>query len=957
MSFMTMDINAPRAKNDKPVEQASVSEVPEYTAVANHQRVGQEDGSFDETVVVAKLVNAFIRLISDFGAPIAVQESFRGGATKFLMCGDEIEYWRRGKNLLCFFKAKFLKNPLPDILGYQFVGAWKRWALSRMKFSRKNVSLWSSVFKLKNAAARLTAGAKVVTMIKHAASVGKKMESDKPVIEKCVRTIFPLLEKAARKIAGDFYNGSWDRPFAASNKACVESGQKDFGQIGHFMERVFGPGAPLVVPGVAFCGFGPQLRAQGCAVVEEVFDDSGHQRRLSYAEREELPQVKSVHFYEAIVVDGVQYENCWFETYYFPSAEAVWMNEIFIDSLIACDRDLALAKVACVLEPFKVRIITKGEAALQYMSGFFQKSVFEFNKTVPCFGLVGRAPSTFDLIDIRESCGLGDPDSAFGPISWPKWASSDFSGASDGTNGYYRDCIMDVLIMFLPPQAQAIIQASNGNHLVSYPTISTCHCNSKCDHDRVVIDPVVQELGTLMGERTSFPILCFEVLAAHVSNLRRCGDVRPLDQILKGVRINGDDRLAISTTALEEEFWEFCEKYLGFKESKGKSYTHTDYANINSQSYVCNVLSGTPYKIPVRASGLEHGQKKLDEAFDPTSVINQILDGCHNSNMEWTVLQRYLHEFERPLDQILAGRNLFVHPSLGGLGARPPCRHGNSPCRLWNGQKCRHLDKSYRKKTGGHWQIKVTLPQRFVAGALLQQEGAFALPYGPGPIERPSLPQLFETPWDVYGKPTYWNSEEFELKEMENYFQKVLGAFDPKQGHALPSVDTLLRSRLRLCAGGGDLLVKSSVREVACWKCPECSLIVPQARDCPCGWTRTAWQCSTCEMWNPECGMACRVCSEFTHPIRLVEKYSRSALTRIQTTPRNQSLSRSRVERLGYSVTQDEFDHSLFAFAIECARTEHEDFPTVRFKGRAIDLWGSDSSWAPLRASELVWSY
>jgi len=953
-----MDLNAPRAKNDKPVEQASNSEVPEFTAVCDAKLEKlRVSGSFgpntwkvkDSERVVAQFVDAFTELLGDFGASIAVQQSFRGCSTEWLLADDEITYWGRAKNLVCFFKAKFLGNPLPDVSGYRFGGAWKKWAKSRMHFTRKNVSLWSSTFKLKNAAARLTEAAAIVTMHKHAASVGKRMATDKPVIEKTVRTIFPLLERAAKFIGEQFYSGSWEKPFAASNSACVESSKKAFGQIGHLMERVFGPGAPMVVPGIDFCGFGPQQRALGFAHDTTVFDDDVYQARLAHVNREELPEVKSVTFYEDIVVDGTRYENSWFETFNFPEAEKVWMNEIFIDALKACDRDLALAKVACVLEPFKVRIITKGEAALQYMSGFFQKSIFEFNKTVSCFGLVGRSPSTFDLIDIRANCGRGDPDSAFGEFSWFKWASSDFSGASDGTNGYFRDCIMDVLIMFLPPHIQAIIQASNGEHLVTYPAYHLYSPQGELLEGTGEIEPVHQTLGTLMGERTSFPILCFEVLAAHVSNLRRCGDVRPLDDLLKGVRINGDDRLAISTDALEAEFWEFCEKYLGFKESKGKSYTHENYANINSQSYICNVLEGTPFKVPVRASGLEHGQKKLDEPFDPTCVITQILDGCHNSSMEWTVLQRFLVRYHVESDRIAAGRNLFIHQSLGGLGNRLPCRHGKARCRRANGEICGH-------PSGSNWKVCVTLEQRFVAGALLSVPNAVTVPYGPGMQEAASLPQLFETPWDVYGKPSYWNTEEFELKEMGHRYKAELAKFDPDMGQNLPGEARLLSSRLRYKDGGGVTAVALVKDEFEFWKCPECSNCCPLTRDCPCGWTRTAWQCAVCEMWNPECGMACRVCSEFSHPIGLVQVQSRARYHEELRPRRNVSLSRPKLVKLGYVDRQlDEFDHALYAHAIESARHEYEGFPTVRYNGRAVDLWGENESWAPLRPAQLVW--
>jgi hypothetical protein len=512
---------------------------------------------------------------------------------------------------------------------------------------------------------------------------------------------------------------------------------------------------------------------------------------------------------------------------------------------------------------------------------------------------------------------------------------------------------MDVLIMFLPPHIQAMIQASNGEHLVSYPPAM----NYLSMNELGVVEPVHQTLGTLMGERTSFPILCFEVLAAHVSNLRRCGDVRPLERILEGVRINGDDRLCISTDDLEAEFWEFCEKFLGFKESKGKSYTHTDYANINSQSYQCNVLQGTPFKIPVRASGLEHGQKKLDEPFDPTTVITQILQGCHNSTMEWTVLQRYMARFHGEADRIAAGRNLFIHQSLGGLGQSLPCRHGKARCRRSDGQLCGHA-------TGSNWKVCVTLEQRFVAGALLQEASGKAVPVnGPCFQQAAVFPQLFETPWDVYGKPTYWTAEEYVLKSMGDCYKAQLSRFEAIKSrdstgpvHSLPSGTSLLMSKLRCPDGGGVTAVETVEENFRSWQCPECLLNLPMCRDCSCGWTRTAWQCSVCLIWNPELGVCCRVCSEFEHPAALVKTDSRNVHRSVTRPKVNVSLSRPKLVKLGFGeISLDEFDHSLYSHAIESARLEYEGNPTVRYCGRAVDLWGENESWAPLRSATLVW--
>jgi len=710
---------------------------------------------------VGRFNDAWCTLLSDFGAPPAVLSSFRKGMTDYLYGCDEMTYWARAKNIVCFFKALYLGNPLPDVTGYAFVGHWKRWAKSRMHFTRKNTSLWSSTFKLKNAALRLSPEAAFRTMLKHSISTSAEGSTQESKVDQTVRSIMPLLEKAAESIANDYYSGKWSDPTAASNKACYESSRLNFGQIGHFMERVFGPGCPMVVPEIGFSGLGPVVRADAPLPSEltGAYDYDAYERRLRYVEREEDPSVRTRDFYSEIVIDGTRYVNCWATTYYFPNTEKYWMNEIVIDALKCLDRDQALAKVAAVLEPFKVRIITKGEAALQYLSTGFQQSAFNFNKTVPCFRLVGKAPTTADVSSLTETLAERN-------LEDPLWGSSDFSGASDGTMAIFRDRLLDCLVMHLPLHVRSLLAGCNGEHLVEYPKMEFDYRLDGLDDYLVKIKqmdtgeifiygvpPIVQKLGTLMGEKTSFIVLCYEVLAAHISSQRRCGDKRSLWRLLEEVLVNGDDRLCVTTREREAEFWGFCESYLGFKESKGKSYLHKVYANINSQSYHCDLSilgKKLAHKIPVRASGLEWGQNKLDKPFDPTSVINQILDGCHNSSMEWTVLQRFMARFKVELGQVASGRNLFFHQSIGGLGNRTPNLHPRQRCRRANGEVCGH-------PTNHKWACPVTDIQWAVAKSVLCEPGSFLVPEGPAPTaEIPQLPMTRQTPWDVYGKPTFW---------------------------------------------------------------------------------------------------------------------------------------------------------------------------------------------------------
>lgn len=453
---------------------------------------------------------------------------------------------------------------------------------------------------------------------------------------------------------------------------------------------------------------------------------------------------------------------------------------------------------------------------------------------------------------------------------------------------------------------------------------------------------VLQQLGTLMGEKTSFVVLCLEVLVAHVSALRRVGDPRPLDDIIKSVLINGDDRLCLTTRDAEAEFWRFNKEHLGFEESKGKSYKHPTYANINSQSYICG-LTGPCWKVPVRCSGLEWGQKKLDEPFDPTAVITQILDGCIDSAMEWTVLQRYFGRFKGALESWAGGRCLFAHQSLGGCGSRLPSIHGSKRCRTGRGL-CFH-------KPGLRWKTAVSHEQLAVASGLMLKGDLVPL-YGPHLETQVQPPELFRSPWNVYGKPNYWTAAEHIYKELGDQHKRLIHevgtrvTLDPGQ---------LLSSRLVLQSQGSMATQETEIVNFT-WECP-CGQTVSRDRDCCID--RQSRQCSVCELWSV--GHLCNCCGSPYRGARAIRALA-STLKRPSSyrfVPTGVNLSAERLKRLGYVPPyEDEFDVTLKTFVTQChllVDSNLELSPAPRYSGRGIDLWGEDPSWRLLKPSLVRW--
>lgn len=393
-----------------------------------------------------------------------------------------------------------------------------------------------------------------------------------------------------------------------------------------------------------------------------------------------------------------------------------------------------VVRTVAVCEPLKVRVITVGNALLTLFSAWWQKTVHRLMQRYPCFKLLGRAPTTREVDAIRDFA-VRKPGEALG------YASSDFSGASNGTPAMYREKLMSWINSKLPASWRRVPEICNGCHWVRYSKLITS------------AEDTLQRTGTLMGERTSFPILSLEVLGAHVAALRRCYGNRPnFWRILKGVAINGDDRFAYTTKWADEVFWRVCNG-LQFSESVGKSYWHPVYANINSQSY-SSFETGFSVKTGYFASGLFFGQKKLaTDEFVPSEVVTAVLDSCLTARMEHDVMATFTRRWKRELKQQLAGRNLFVPVVLGGCGHRPP------QDRVTVIQRGGVSIEARRVK----YKIRVTDSQQELASELYWSDPRIWV-NPPLAMEKPESACRREV-WDTRGVLTFWDMQKLETNE------------------------------------------------------------------------------------------------------------------------------------------------------------------------------------------------
>jgi len=537
---------------------------------------------------------------------------------------------------------------------------------------------------------------------------------------------------------------------------------------------------------------------------------------------ENRPELYDVSVYDTVtqggknhhsVVDGRMYHPKQVETFYENYRAKV--DSSFPGGMTAA--------VVALKEAFKIRIITKGPAFVYHACTVFQKTLHSRLSRKPGFGKIGSKLNATDLIDL--------PGKGFTLGGKVGWSSSDFSGASNGSKRRLNTAMLKVLVSGLPEEDAKVILRSNDGHLLRYsepdafaylrywtaeglisPTISRKiqayiavrlkdSDNPGLEKDSTMIgkaerhwmkkvakevshkfidtrsfprlpkDEIMQQAGTLMGSKTSFPLLSLYVLLVHVTNLRELGDTRSLGAILRGILINGDDRLTVSCYETELRFNDVCKRF-GMKLSPGKSYWHIRYANMNSQVYLCDLTpmriieskskfllcwqpygkgSSTPIRVMAINLALLLGIGKHDVDTDGTeaytqprliAVINELTAGAANVRMQHVLLGNFLRIHKDKLKTSARGRNLFISHGLGGWGVVPPI----------------------------NWKFHVTLQQQKLASYLFHSKSAYWLGNGPlpGPVCNAST-VTFNNPWHNHlpEEPTY--------KVPKGFSEKILG--------------------------------------------------------------------------------------------------------------------------------------------------------------------------------------
>jgi hypothetical protein len=377
-----------------------------------------------------------------------------------------------------------------------------------------------------------------------------------------------------------------------------------------------------------------------------------------------------------------------------------WASEMFDDpsrdpdSLeeIGKDGRIALcAEVHAVLEPLKVRLITKGEALEYWGVRPMQRRMWGFLKNYPQFCLTSRPVDPSDLCEIlwqERRLGLDDVCKGYEHDGFDTWVSGDYSAATDNLNIEVTKTIFEVFLKMTeaPEWYKSVCRSVLYEHELSYPTLSgppdsfnniafephEASILHGRGYDEFRVAPVMQSNGQLMGSPLSFPVLCVANLVAYWMALEDYTGKRIKFEDLP-VKVNGDD-IVFRTNQQFYDLWKDRVNSFGFTLSVGKNYLHKRLVVINSQAYHYVPGRDLFVSIPFFNVGMLTGQSKLT-GREKSRVLplwdwyNTVIQGARDKARAH---RRFLHYHK---DLIMKMTNngeysLFIDRMYGGLGFR-----------------------------------------------------------------------------------------------------------------------------------------------------------------------------------------------------------------------------------------------------------------------------------------------
>lgn len=659
---------------------------PEVSGIANDFARGETNASSTAAFrreLVHNVREGVLHFMKYCSAPLKVRREVLDGITALFNDGlDGISLVKVAKWLFCYPLARFNQETISDQPGnpFRISKVVKCWFRSRMYKDAKgeNAHLWYTWFQLKRICPHVPEDFIVQAAKDHRSSMARKEpqdpdeESDRgEVFELLKRRVFPTLKRAMDHGGWDFRQHAW----APSLSACLEAGRE---RSAGYLERVTvdcKSAVGTVIREVGKGGWGdlvPLYRVTRHAD-ENWFGPLDPPAVLSRSETGEGDPL-----WAWALLDGTPTRVPVFET--GTEDKLAWHE--FLEDLAW--RETLEPRLRCetefILEPLKVRTITKGPAASYTLAKAWQKAIHGIMREMPVFKLIGAVISAEDVEGIRLDPG------------WV-WHSIDYSAATDRLSASLSERCMEELTSAcgVLPIGDAI-RATLRPHTVGYTCLKRRY--------GVSLPDVEQENGQLMGSPTSFPILCLvnygTILAADEEFFGAEGwSPAQIAEVSSRALINGDDALVHRPRewrVVHERISAAC----GLSYSVGKAYSSTRYANMNSVGFWDIIPPGSRASSAVSVSAKPRmtvctyypiasllgmcSEKTVGRENDDVIIDGRCVDALKRGieaslRPAWTVVMALgREEFASSLRREIEWRNLFVSEALGGCGV--PCPRG-----------------------------------------------------------------------------------------------------------------------------------------------------------------------------------------------------------------------------------------------------------------------------------------
>jgi len=281
-----------------------------------------------------------------------------------------------------------------------------------------------------------------------------------------------------------------------------------------------------------------------------------------------------------------------------------------LDDALASPSDVM---VSAVLEPLKVRLITKGNSLRYWISRSYQKSLWEHLKKYPQFSPTNRPLGTIDFVSLLDR-------EKHLNLNFPNWVSGDYSAATDNLDIAFTKLAFEESLTHLhfdDDRYRAVLRSVLYEQTIHYPD-SQNHWGD--------LEPLAQTTGQLMGSTLSFPILCSVNIVAYWAALEEYTNTTISLRDLP-VLVNGDDILFRADDRLYALWLKHIDS-VGFTLSLGKNYVHPTILTMNSQ--VFHYHNGGFTALPFLNTGLLTSQSKITGSTDAQSMP---IWACYNNTI------------------------------------------------------------------------------------------------------------------------------------------------------------------------------------------------------------------------------------------------------------------------------------------------------------------------------------